>query len=161
MSGLQKNDEDRDGGEGIRQASMCTLRKRARSPASDEDGTATDRETRTPSSRVTAAESSLETIHSDDDNATNSKKAWKRRCGMRRSTSSDTDGLLALMKAENARRATHDARVAQSLETFVSDSREQEFTSLLKELVANDRKTNLTVPSLPCGRLRPWWILRF
>ncbi|KAJ6533471.1 hypothetical protein B0H10DRAFT_2247163 [Mycena sp. CBHHK59/15] len=122
----KKNDEDRKGGD-------------------DEDGNTTDRETNTLSTRASAANSSLETINSDDDNATNGKKVSKRRRGMRRSTSSDADGLLGLMKAENARRAAHDTRVAQSLETFVSDSREQkkEFTSLLKELVANDRKANL------------------
>ncbi|KAJ7170970.1 hypothetical protein C8R46DRAFT_1261868 [Mycena filopes] len=145
----KKADEDNEGGEAIRQASMRTLRKRARSPDSDD---ATDPETDSPSSSArpaTAADSSLETIDSDDNDTTNGKKASKkpaskRRRGMRRSTSSEADGLLGLMKAENERRAAHDARVAQSLETFVSDSRTQknEFTSLLKELVANERKAD-------------------
>ncbi|KAJ7740415.1 hypothetical protein B0H14DRAFT_2638084 [Mycena olivaceomarginata] len=138
----KKNDEDREGGESIRQASMRTHCKHARSPASDNNSNTTNRETSTLSTRTTAADSSLETINSDDDNTTNDKKASKRRRGMHCSAS-DADGLLALIKAENAR---HDTRVAQSLETFVSDSREQkkEFTSLLKELVANDRKDSNT-----------------
>ncbi|KAJ6559306.1 hypothetical protein B0H10DRAFT_2216668 [Mycena sp. CBHHK59/15] len=128
----KKNDEDREGGH-------------AHSPTSDEDGNTTDRETNTLSTCAFAAHLSLETIDSDDDNATNGKKVSKRRRGMHRSTSSDADGLLGLMKAENAHRAAHDTCVTQSLKTFVSDSREQkkEFTSLLKELVANDRKANL------------------
>ncbi|KAJ7174863.1 hypothetical protein C8R46DRAFT_1215028 [Mycena filopes] len=116
----------------------------------DDDNT--DQETDSPSSSArpaTAADSSLETLDSDDDDTTNGKKASKkpaskRRRGMRRSASSEADGLLGLMKAENERRAAHDARVAQSLDTFVSDLRvqKQEFTSLLKELVANDRKAD-------------------
>ncbi|KAK6971427.1 hypothetical protein R3P38DRAFT_3242393 [Favolaschia claudopus] len=134
----KKNDEDRDGGEAIRQASMGGLRKRARSPASDDD---TDHDVGTPRSRP--ADSSLDALDSDsDDSPAKGKKPSKRRRGMRRSHSGDADDLLALMKVENERRAVHDKRVAESLETFVSDSREQkkEFTSLLRELVANDRK---------------------
>ncbi|KAK7039744.1 hypothetical protein R3P38DRAFT_2514352, partial [Favolaschia claudopus] len=140
----KKNDEDRDGGEAIRQASLRAGRKRARSPSDDED---TDSGPNTPCSRPGATDSSLENIDSDLDNDSDTetpakgKKSSKRRRGMRRSASGDADDLLGLMKAENDRRAAHDTRVAQSLETFVADSREQkkEFTSLLKELVANDR----------------------
>ncbi|KAJ7442125.1 hypothetical protein FB451DRAFT_114546 [Mycena latifolia] len=142
----KKNDEDREGGESIRQASMKTLRKRARSPDSD-DAAATDREeapTPTPTARAAAASSSLETIDSDDDNTSNAKKGCKRRrrTERRSGSASEAEGFLTLMKAENTRRARHDERVASALDTFVSDSREQkkEFTSLLKELVASDRK---------------------
>ncbi|KAJ7754270.1 hypothetical protein B0H14DRAFT_3512618 [Mycena olivaceomarginata] len=99
----KKNNEDREGGESICQASMHTHHKRARSPASNDDANTTNCETSTLSTRTIAADSSLETINSDDDNATNGKKASKRCRGMRRSTLSDPDGLLALIKAENAR----------------------------------------------------------
>ncbi|KAJ7157812.1 hypothetical protein C8R46DRAFT_1040075 [Mycena filopes] len=94
----KKHDEDQEGGEAIRQASMCTLRKRARSPDSDDN---TDQETDSPSSSArpaTAADSSLETLDSDDDDTTNGKKASKkpaskRHRGMRRRHHQRQEGI--------------------------------------------------------------------
>ncbi|KAJ7835836.1 hypothetical protein B0H14DRAFT_2590036 [Mycena olivaceomarginata] len=70
----------------------------------------------------------------------NAKKSKRRRRMDRRSTSSESDGLLGLLKAENERRAKHDADVAQSLVTFVKESGEQkmQLTSLLKDLIASN-----------------------
>ncbi|KAJ7691355.1 hypothetical protein B0H17DRAFT_1133872 [Mycena rosella] len=166
----KKNDEDREGGEAIRQASMRTLRKRARSPDSS-DSDVTDAEllgfsvlralccfepaaapaacaaTASPARTAAASPIVVEDDETDDDKDKDSSKKPKskrrRRLDRRSGSSTDANGLLALMNKENARRAEHDARVAKSLETFVSDSRQQkmEFTSLLKELVAGERKT--------------------
>ncbi|KAJ6493878.1 hypothetical protein DFH09DRAFT_1104342 [Mycena vulgaris] len=148
----KKNDEDREGGESIRRASMQTLRKRARSPNSDTESD-TDRETAatptpatpTPAARAPAASSSLESINSEDDNDSNAKKSKskrRRRMDRRSGSAPDAEGFLAMMDAENKRRSMHDERVAKSLEMFVSDSRQQkmEFTSLLKELVTSERR---------------------
>ncbi|KAJ7619954.1 hypothetical protein DFH06DRAFT_1234511 [Mycena polygramma] len=139
----KKNDEDRDGGEAIRQASMKTLGKRKRQPTPDSDaddgalsdnGSATN--TRTP--RPTAASSSIETIDSGDDDAANASKGQRKR--RRNDRSSETTELFAFMKAENDRRAKHDERIAQSLDRFVGNCAQQkdEYISLLRDLIAKN-----------------------
>ncbi|KAJ7082157.1 hypothetical protein C8R43DRAFT_1142829 [Mycena crocata] len=141
--GKKKRDENDEGGNTIHLASMKTMGKHQRSPSPGSDMESDNTEDTTPTSRTAAvAGSSLDTINSDDDNEANARKSKskRRRKMARRSTSSGADGLLALMKEENARRAKHDTRVADSLSIFVSDSREQkqEFTSILKQLVAKE-----------------------
>ncbi|KAJ7042822.1 hypothetical protein C8F04DRAFT_1175925 [Mycena alexandri] len=125
----KKNDEDREGGNAIREASMKTFRKRRHdpSPASDDDTNLTDTggaSTSTPASRAPAPSSSLETL--------DEKPKRKRR---RRNASSDTDGLLALMQQESERRAKHDEKVEHSLDTFIDNNRKQkdEYLALLRE----------------------------
>ncbi|KAJ6537045.1 hypothetical protein B0H19DRAFT_1079420 [Mycena capillaripes] len=136
----KKNDEDRVGGEVIREASMKRYRKRT-TPLSD--GELTDNESvakPTPASRSTAASSSIEIIDSDDDHASQARKTKRRR---RNDRSSDTAELVALMRAENERRAKHDERIQQSFDTSVGNCSKQkdEYISLLRDLIADERKS--------------------
>ncbi|KAJ7839318.1 hypothetical protein B0H13DRAFT_1911296 [Mycena leptocephala] len=110
-------------------------RARAATPSSDSDNT--DAEPVAASaraSRATEASSSIETLDSDDDDASNASEARnvkRRRCN-NPSTSSDTSEFLALMKAENERRAKHDERIEQSFQPFVGNCSKQkdEYISL-------------------------------
>ncbi|KAJ7240707.1 hypothetical protein C8J57DRAFT_1370527 [Mycena rebaudengoi] len=106
--------------------------------------------TNTENSAPVAPESSLDAMDTDVENrdaeentkSDEKKKSKRRRLMDRRSlTSSGSDALVELLKAENERRAAHDACVAESLDTFVKDSRAQkeEVTSLLKDLVNLER----------------------
>ncbi|KAJ7910208.1 hypothetical protein B0H13DRAFT_2329631 [Mycena leptocephala] len=92
-----------------------------------------------PANTSVSASSSLETLDSDaeDNKKSNQKKSKRRRTMDRRTSTAGTDTLVQLLKAENARRAAHDAEVAASFNMFVKDAREQknEVTSLLKDLV--------------------------
>ncbi|KAJ7934984.1 hypothetical protein B0H13DRAFT_1854693 [Mycena leptocephala] len=92
-----------------------------------------------PANTSVSASSSLETLDSDaeDNKKSDQKKSKRRRTMDRRTSTAGTDTLVQLLKAENARRAAHDAEVAASFNMFVKDAREQknEVTSLLKDLV--------------------------
>ncbi|KAJ7812192.1 hypothetical protein B0H14DRAFT_3753377 [Mycena olivaceomarginata] len=134
----KKNDENRQGGDAIRDASMKTLRSRRRANAvSDDEGEITDTEPTATPSRATAASSSIEVLNSDDDAAAKTNKSKRRR----RNESYDKDGLLSLMKAENERRAKHDEHIAQTFNKFVDKSVQQkdEYITLLKSLITPDR----------------------
>ncbi|KAJ7752348.1 hypothetical protein B0H16DRAFT_1837467 [Mycena metata] len=150
----KKNDEDREGGEAIRQASMRTMcRKRSLSPASDDtDDNATETDKDEPVKPSTPS-SSLSTIDDDDkkkkntDDADDNKKKKKaekkssvkrRRLSARRSILGQ-DALFQLLKEDNERRAEHEKEVSASLREYVKDSREQrgEFSSILRDLVAS------------------------
>ncbi|KAF8215444.1 hypothetical protein K438DRAFT_1801264 [Mycena galopus ATCC 62051] len=152
----KKNDEDREGGDSLREASMNTFRKRKRTqkPAANNDGKTTATldpdaaptptpaatpealpdSTPTPAprtaasaSRIPTASSSLETLDSDDDQESRKPKRSRR-------STSGLDRVAELLQAENARRAEHDKRVAGHLDTFVTAATEEkkEWTSLLK-----------------------------
>ncbi|KAF7336367.1 hypothetical protein MVEN_02185200 [Mycena venus] len=109
----KKIDEDREGGDAIRGNSMITMGKRKRTASDDE---ITDNELADDpavASRSATTSSSIETIDPDADDVSNASKAKgnkRRRCNAR-TTSSDTTELLALMKAENERRAKHDEHI--------------------------------------------------
>ncbi|KAJ7128063.1 hypothetical protein C8R46DRAFT_1145038 [Mycena filopes] len=154
----QKNDEDREGGNAIREASMKTFRKRRRdasppvdkhrrdaSPPIDVDVDAaangTDTEgvvPSTPTPRATAAASSLETLDSDNDDDSGDTPKPKRR---RHNASSDAAGFLALMKQESERRAKHDEKIERSFNEFVDNNKQQkdEYISLLRDLISKDK----------------------
>ncbi|KAJ7052097.1 hypothetical protein C8F01DRAFT_1236832 [Mycena amicta] len=134
----QKNDEDKSGGDAIRQASMQTLRKRSISISSDD----TDADTASANDITvsTGAPAPIDITTDDDENedTTEMKKPKpskkppsKRRRVMERGSTSDK--LIEIFQAENTRRAAHDERIATSWEAFVSDAREGR--NLLKQLV--------------------------
>ncbi|KAJ7780380.1 hypothetical protein B0H14DRAFT_3507610 [Mycena olivaceomarginata] len=152
----KKNDTDREGGEAIRQTSLCGMRrKRSLTPESD-DSDATEPEadekatnisdtapdtdgdagTSATTPKTISASPSVEIV-----DGTKDKKPTKRRRLHERRSASSRDALIDLFREENQRRAEHDNRVATSLDTFVKDSRDQkaEFTSLLRDLIASDR----------------------
>ncbi|KAJ6548359.1 hypothetical protein B0H19DRAFT_1378889 [Mycena capillaripes] len=132
----KKSDEDHMAGEAIRSASMKTLRTRTHTHG-DDDGDITDTESAdTPWRRPIASSSSIETVDSDDSDAANKRKTKRRR----RNPGADTEALLALMKAENERRAKHDARIADAFDTFVGNNSRQkdEYIGLLRDLLAKD-----------------------
>ncbi|KAJ7639852.1 hypothetical protein DFH06DRAFT_1335115 [Mycena polygramma] len=134
----KKNDEDKAGGEAIRQASMKTLGKRGREVTPSSDGDISDSGASTNpahgASRPVAASSSIEVLNSDDENTSKVQKNKRRR---RNDRSSETTELFAIMKAENERRAKHDEQVAQQLGKFVDNcsAQKDEYISLLRELI--------------------------
>ncbi|KAJ7846494.1 hypothetical protein B0H14DRAFT_3454379 [Mycena olivaceomarginata] len=141
------NDANCEGGEAIRQASLRAMRrKRAPTPDTDDDAMEPEPEPEADAdadspdtnstTKVTAASSSSKTIDADND-----KKPAKRRRLTERRSASGKDALLDLMKEENKHRAEYDNRIANSLDTFVKDSREQkaEFASLLRDLISSER----------------------
>ncbi|KAJ7787539.1 hypothetical protein B0H14DRAFT_2629226 [Mycena olivaceomarginata] len=85
--------------------------------------------------KVTAASSSSETIDADND-----KKPAKRRRLTERRSASGKNALLDLMKEENKCHAEYDNCIANSLDTFMKDSREQkaEFASLLRDFISSE-----------------------
>ncbi|KAJ7175618.1 hypothetical protein C8R46DRAFT_1249156 [Mycena filopes] len=139
----KKNDEDREGGEAICQASLRTMRrKRSPTPTSDDDDDATDTDNDNTAPKLSPA-SSLATLDDDNgDKKKSEKKPVAKHCRLnKRRSASGKDALLAVMKEENERRAEHDDRVATSLDVFVKDACEQkaELNSLLRALIASDR----------------------
>ncbi|KAJ7059122.1 hypothetical protein C8F01DRAFT_1232213 [Mycena amicta] len=155
----QKNDQDKSGGDEIRQVSMQGLRKRAISISSDDTDTDTDADTISADKTTisadadpvsvadeatiqvpTGAPAPIDITTDDDDDKdtaetkkpkTSKKPKSKRRRVMERGSTSEE--LIDIFKAENVRRAAHDERIATSWETFVSDAREGR--DLLKQLV--------------------------
>ncbi|KAJ7734635.1 hypothetical protein B0H16DRAFT_1767130 [Mycena metata] len=132
----QKNTEDHDGGEAIREASMNTMRKRRREPTpnSDDEGSATDTGVAaTPTSRTTAVSSSVKTIDSDAED----KPRKRKRRGQ--NPSSDAEGrLLKMMERQNERRQRHEEKVEATFDRFVDNNERQknEYMSLLKDFIA-------------------------
>ncbi|KAJ7189892.1 hypothetical protein GGX14DRAFT_408473 [Mycena pura] len=123
----KKNDEDREGAEAIRRASMGTLRKRAHRPEKDAED---DTDIEPAADKTTASSStSLESLDAD-----NTDRKSKRRRIMEPRPSSD-DALIALISAENTRRAEYDARMINTLEALVTNTNEQksELASILRE----------------------------
>ncbi|KAJ7032634.1 hypothetical protein C8F04DRAFT_1261713 [Mycena alexandri] len=134
----QKNNEDRDGGEAIREASMNTMRKRRREPTpnSDDEGSTTDTAvatTLTSTSRATAPSSSIETIDSD---AEDKPRKCKRRC---QNPLSDAEGrLVKIIERQDERRQRHEEKVEAMFDRFVDNNERQknEYMSLLKDFIA-------------------------
>nr|GAT42373.1 predicted protein [Mycena chlorophos] len=136
----EKNDQDKAGGEAIRKASMQGLRrKRAISISSDEDNADTDKNPKASASTIDIDDSDCDADDEDDEKPKpKSKKLKSKRRRLMDRTSSTSDDLLALFKAENERRAAHDERIAKSWEAFVGNSRKQ--GEMLKELLLGKEK---------------------
>nr|GAT43322.1 predicted protein [Mycena chlorophos] len=125
----KKNDEDRAGGEAIRQASMQTLRKRVISLSSDDD----EKPSAPKKAKAAASTSSIDIDTdietdgevSDDEKETKpkSKKAKsQRRSTLERSSSAQVN-LVSLYEAETKRRAAHDESLLDTLKTFADSVR--------------------------------------
>ncbi|KAK6992348.1 hypothetical protein R3P38DRAFT_3373023 [Favolaschia claudopus] len=138
----KKNDEDREGGEAIRQHAMRSFRKRLRSPSPTSDDT--DVEVvggggRLTTSRTPAATSSVEIIDSDSDNKTRVSKPKTKACKRRRLNDPSVLNAesLALMKESERRTAHYETEMMGTLKQFVADSTRQkdELLSVMRALV--------------------------
>ncbi|KAK6981687.1 hypothetical protein R3P38DRAFT_3233776 [Favolaschia claudopus] len=110
-----KNDEDRKGGESIRNNSMKTLRSRPRTSTADPDDDSTDDETSTVPARSLSGSSTIEILDSDDES---NARPSKRRC-------SEAEKTRRLMRTENERREKHDTRVLKMFDTYLETSTKQ------------------------------------
>ncbi|KAK7016576.1 hypothetical protein R3P38DRAFT_3202770 [Favolaschia claudopus] len=115
----KKNDEDRKGGESIRNNSLKTLRSHPRTcanaAAAAADDDSTDDESLAVPARSLASSSTIEVLDSDDDS---NPRPSKRRC-------SEAEKTRQLMRTENERREKHDAQVLKMFDNYLSTSTKQ------------------------------------
>ncbi|KAK7002087.1 hypothetical protein R3P38DRAFT_2557492 [Favolaschia claudopus] len=121
----KKNDEDREGGEAIRRASMDINRKRKRdSGDTDDEGVAATAQASTSAS--------LETLDSDSDDKTNASKGKKGSEAKRRRTNPsvvDTQ-VLTIMEKSDRRAAKHEEFMRDTFKQFVDNSNRQKEATL-------------------------------
>ncbi|KAK6984321.1 hypothetical protein R3P38DRAFT_2576127 [Favolaschia claudopus] len=128
----QKNDEDRKGGESIRNNSMKTLRSRPRTSTADPDDDSTDDETSTVPPRSLSGSSTIEILDSDDES---NARPSKRRC-------SEAEETRRLMRTENERREKHDARVLKMFDNYLEASTKQkaETNEILRAFLEREKQ---------------------
>ncbi|KAK7057100.1 hypothetical protein R3P38DRAFT_3168611 [Favolaschia claudopus] len=128
----KKNDEDRKGGESIRNNSMKTLRSRPRTSTADPDDDSTDDETSTVPARSLSGSSTIEILDSDDES---NARPSKRRC-------SEAEKTRRLMRTENERREKHDTRVLKMFDTYLETSTKQkaETNEILRAFLEREKQ---------------------